>query len=209
MTREDEIEIRMRYREAKDKRAQVDILCLMFETEEEEICRIVGIRSPERGSGTEKGRNAAACEKRRAAEGDSQAAGAERRESETMGAGRKAVITAGDPVGVWAAWKHRMGYTMGRNRGSASHDRSGILYRVMKSGAPTKRPRLKKPKRLRGEGPSREWAWECLLEGYTKTEIAVALDVSREWIEWLLKDRRKVMPPLVTTWIFGWKGSRK
>ncbi len=45
MTREDEIEIRMRYREAKDKRAQVDILCQMFETEEEEICRIVGIRS--------------------------------------------------------------------------------------------------------------------------------------------------------------------
>ena len=42
MTREDEIEIRMRYREAKDKRAQVDILCQMFETEEEEICRSEG-----------------------------------------------------------------------------------------------------------------------------------------------------------------------
>ena len=120
-----------------------------------------------------------------------------------MGAGRKAVITAGDPVGVWAAWKHRMGYTW-EEIGEALHmTDQGILYRVMKSGAPTKRPRLKKPKRLRGEGPSREWAWECLLEGYTKTEIAVALDVSREWIEWLLKDRRKVMPPLVTTWIGG------
>jgi hypothetical protein len=120
-----------------------------------------------------------------------------------MGAGRKAVITAGDPVGVWAAWKHRMGYTW-EEIGEALHmTDQGILYRVMKSGAPTKRPRLKKPKRLRGEGPSREWAWECLLEGYTKTEIAVALDVSREWIEWLLKDRRKVMPPLATAWIGG------
>lgn len=103
-----------------------------------------------------------------------------------MGAGRKAVITAGDPVGVWAAWKHRMGYTW-EEIGEALHMiDQGILYRVMKSGAPT-----------------REWAWECLLEGYTKTEIAVALDVSREWIEWLLKDRRKVMPPLVTAWIGG------
>ena len=115
-----------------------------------------------------------------------------------MGAGRKAVITAGDPVGVWAAWKHRMGYIW-EEIGEALHmTDQGILYRVMKSGAPMKRPRLKKPKRLRGEGPTREWAWECLLEGYTKTEIAVALGIQSDSVRMRVTRAKRRVVKLLT-----------
>lgn len=45
VTREEEIEIRMRYREARDKGEQVKILSQMFLTTEAEICRVLGIRT--------------------------------------------------------------------------------------------------------------------------------------------------------------------
>ena len=45
MTREEEIEIRMRYREARDKWEQVKILSQMFLTTEAELCRVLGIRT--------------------------------------------------------------------------------------------------------------------------------------------------------------------
>ena len=122
--------------------------------------------------------------------------------------GRKRIVR-GDPQGEWIAWKHRMGYSWDEIGAALHISGNTARYQAIESGEPYLRPTLHRPKALRRGDGLREWAWESLLEGYTKPEIAQAAGERLDYIEELLKNRKKIMPPLVTTWIFGWKGSKK
>lgn len=95
----------------------------------------------------------------------------------------------------WAAWKHRMGYSWD-DIGEALHISGNTArYQAMESGEPYLRPTLHRPKALRRGDGLREWAWESLLEGYTKPEIAQAAGERLDYIEELScpRCRRKIL----------------
>lgn len=85
----------------------------------------------------------------------------------------------------------------------------GLCRKVQRSGYAYELP---KPKPIPTDCPDWvDWAWELYLEGYSLIRIALACGRYEAAISQAFRERgyRKVMPPLVTDWIFGWKGSRK
>lgn len=113
----------------------------------------------------------------------------------------------------WAARKHQMGYTWPEIAKALGRHVTWVYSQATRSGIPYELPQLKAPAAeiRNSRGRLTDWMWESWLEGYSLQKIANALGSSRHMVETALQSAgyRKVMPPLVTTWIFGWKGSRK
>ncbi len=118
-----------------------------------------------------------------------------------------------DPELRWAAKKHRMGYGWDAIAKALALPLSSLRRRVQRSGYACEPPLLLPPEeRILSDMRRRiEWEWEMWLEGYSFQQIGDAVGRSGNTIAVDMRTAgyRKVMPPLVTTWIFGWKGSRK
>lgn len=98
----------------------------------------------------------------------------------------------------WAAGKHKQRYRWGEI-GEALHvDRELLSEEVKKSGYQYELPPLVMPENV---PDNREFAWESLLDGYNKKQIAKAMRRSEGYVNKLLQGRNKVMPRLVTRWI--------
>lgn len=109
----------------------------------------------------------------------------------------------------WAAWKHRMGYGWGEIAKALVLPAGGLCRKVQRSGYAYELP---KPNPIPADCLDWvDWAWELYLEGYSLIRIALACGRYEDAISRAFRERgyRKVMPPLITTWIFGWKGSKK
>ena len=98
----------------------------------------------------------------------------------------------------WSADKHRQGYTWQEIGEALGVIRDIVMYQVMKSGYPYELPPLVMPENV---PDYREFAWEALLDGYAKVQIAKAMGRSENYVNKLLQGRKKVMPRLVTRWI--------
>lgn len=98
----------------------------------------------------------------------------------------------------WAGDKHKQGYTWWEIGEALGVSRNIVMYQVMKSGYPYELPPLVMPEKV---PDYREWAWESLLDGYSKIQIARAMKLDPYRITRLLQGRKKVMPKLVTRWI--------
>lgn len=98
----------------------------------------------------------------------------------------------------WAADKHKQRYRWGEI-GEALHvDRELLSEEVKKSGYQYELPPLVMPENV---PDNREFAWESLLDGYNKKQIAKAMRRSEGYVNKLLQGRKKIMPRLVTRWI--------
>ena len=109
----------------------------------------------------------------------------------------------------WAAWKHRMGYGWDAIAKALALPTAGLYKKVQRSGYAYELP---KPRPMPADCPDWvDWAWELYLEGYSLIRVALTCGRYEDAISRAFRERgyRKVMPPLITTWIFGWKGSRK
>lgn len=109
----------------------------------------------------------------------------------------------------WAAWKHRMGYGWDEIAKAVQRSAAALRKRVIASGFSYELP---KPKPIPADCPDWvDWAWELYLEGYSLIRVALTCGRYEDAISRAFRERgyRKVMPPLITTWIFGWKGSKK
>ena len=109
----------------------------------------------------------------------------------------------------WAAGKHRMGYGWAAIAKALARKLQSLCRKVQRSGYAYELP---KPKPIPADCLDWvDWAWELYLEGYSLIRVALACGRYEDAISRAFRERgyRKVMPPLVTTWIFGWKGSRK
>ena len=98
----------------------------------------------------------------------------------------------------WSADKHRQGYTWQEIGEALGVTRSIVTYQVEKSGYPYELPPLVMPEKV---PDNREFAWESLLDGYNKKQIAKSMRRSEGYVNKLLQGRKKVMPRLVTGWI--------
>lgn len=98
----------------------------------------------------------------------------------------------------WAADKHKQGYTWWEISEALGVTRSIVTYQVEKSGYPYELPPLVMPENV---PDYREFAWEALLDGYAKVQIAKAMGRSESYVNKLLQGRKKIMPRLVTGWI--------
>ena len=98
----------------------------------------------------------------------------------------------------WSADKHRQGYTWQEIGGALGVSRDIVMYQVMKHGYSYELPPLVMPENV---PDYREFAWEALLDGYAKVQIAKAMGRSENYVNKLLQGRKKVMPRLVTRWI--------
>ena len=83
-------------------------------------------------------------------------------------------------------------------RNNEKEVRDIVMYQVVKSGYPYELPPLVMPENV---PDYREFAWEALLDGYAKVQIAKAMGRSENYVNKLLQGRKKVMPRLVTRWI--------
>lgn len=98
----------------------------------------------------------------------------------------------------WSADKHKQGYTWWEISGALYVDKSQLAEEVKRSGYPYELPPLVMPEKV---PDYREFAWESLLDGYSKIQIARAMKLDPYRIARLLQGRKKVMPKLVTRWI--------
>lgn len=98
----------------------------------------------------------------------------------------------------WSADKHRQGYTWQEIGEALYVDKGQLAAEVKKSGYLYELPPLVMPENV---PDYREFAWESLLDGYNKKQIAKAMRRSEGYVNKLLQDRKKVMPRLVTRWI--------
>ena len=98
----------------------------------------------------------------------------------------------------WAAGKHRQRYRWGEIGEALFVDPCTVSDAVKDSGYPYELPPLVMPENV---PDNREFAWESLLDGYNKKQIAKAMRRSEGYVNKLLQGRKKVMPRLVTRWI--------
>lgn len=98
----------------------------------------------------------------------------------------------------WAGDKHRQGYAWQEIGGALYVDKSQLAEEVKRSGYPYELPPLVMPEKV---PDYREFAWESLLDGYNKKQIAKAMRRSEGYVNKLLQGRKKIMPRLVTRWI--------
>lgn len=109
----------------------------------------------------------------------------------------------------WAAGKHRMGYGWAVIAKALARKLQSLCQQVKRSGYAYELPR---PEPMPADCPDWvDYAWELYLDGHSVLQAAMACRRDESTLFKAFRERgyRKVMPPLVTTWIFGWKGSRK
>lgn len=98
----------------------------------------------------------------------------------------------------WAAGKHKQRYRWGEIGEALFVDPCTVSDEVKDSGYPYELPPLVMPENV---PDNREFAWESLLDGYNKKQIAKAMRRSEGYVNKLLQGRKKIMPRLVTRWI--------